>query len=112
MPEETATKMSSFLRSEISQLFKRARLRVRFSGVRILTAASDKPCGRILIVTPRAAGHSPKRNLFRRRVRHVFREHNLAASAKDFVIITDKRGIDLSFSKLVQLLIQAAQEPT
>jgi len=110
MQEIPAKKISSFLRSEISQLFKRARIRVRFSGVRILTASTSSSRGRILIVTPRACGNAPQRNLFRRRIRAIFREHKLFEYSKDFVIITDKRGASLPFSKLCQLLLSAAEK--
>ena len=104
--------ISTFSQSEIAQLFKIAKIKVRYSGVRILTApASQTLAGRILIITPKASGSAPERNLFKRRVRSIFRENNLANSGKDFVIITDKRGIALSFIKLCQLLVSAAQSP-
>lgn len=106
----TPKKISSFLQSEIDALFKQARVKVRYAGVRILTAPSKKPSGRILIITPKSSGNSPERNLFRRRIRALFREKKLFERSKDFVVITDKRGISLPFSKLGQLLLRAAQE--
>ena len=103
--------ISTFSQSEITQLFNVAKIKVRYSGVRILTAPASQTSGRILIITPKACGSSPERNLFKRRVRSIFRENNLATSSRDFVIITDKRGTGLSFIKLCQLLVSAAQSP-
>lgn len=104
--------ISTFSQSEIAQLFNVAKIKVRYSGVRILTAPASQPsAGRILIITPKACGSAPERNLFKRRVRSIFRENNLATSGKDFVIITDKRGATLSFTKLCHLLLSAAQIP-
>jgi ribonuclease P protein component len=110
MPEKKpVSKISSFTRTEITQLFKKARISVRCTGLRILAAPTNNTCGRILIVTPKASGNAPKRNLFRRRIRAFFREHNLGQYSKDFVVIVNKRGIDLPFSKLGQLLLCAAK---
>lgn len=108
MPQVTH-KISSFSRSEICELFKRARIRVRYSGVRILTAQKSQEFGRILIVTPRSSGNAPTRNLFKRRVRSVFCELHLATSSFDYIIITDKRGVSLSFAKLRQLLCSVSE---
>jgi len=106
----TFKKISSFKKSEISELFKRARVAIRCSGIRILTAQSKNKAGRILIVTPRTCGNSPQRNLFRRRIKAIFRENNLATHSKDFVIIVDKRGIATPFDKLRRLLLCAISE--
>jgi ribonuclease P protein component len=104
-------KISSFLRSEICELFKRARTRVRYSGVRILTVPAAQKPGRILIVTPRASGNSPTRNRFKRRIRELFRELNLSDFQINFVVIVNKDGVSLPFAKLRQLLLSVIQKP-
>lgn len=59
MPKTQLTsKISSFLQEEIDQLFKQARLRIRYCGVRVLTASTSATCARILIVTPKACGNA------------------------------------------------------
>lgn len=102
-------KISSFSRSEIAQLFKKARVVVRCTGLRILVAQTEQSIGRVLIVTPKASGTAPERNLFKRRIRAIFREHNLCQYSKDLVVICNKRGVDLPFSKLLQLLVLVAK---
>lgn len=77
--------------------------------MRILTAPSDSLCARVLIVTPRTCGKAPERNLFRRRIRSLFRENNLATKGLDYIVITDKRGVGIPFDKLRQLLLCASQ---
>jgi len=100
-------KLSSFTRSEISDLFKRARVAVRYSGIRILAATASLPYARVLMVTPRASGNAPERNLFRRRIKAIFKENNLTIQKKDIIVIVDKRAIALTFEKLKQLLFLA-----
>lgn len=109
MPEMPLKKISSFFQSEIDQLFKKAKVKVRYSGVRVLVAPAQGSFGRILIVTPKKCGNAPQRNLFKRRVRALFRENRLSEHHKDFVVIVDKRGIAIPFSKLRHLLLCAAQ---
>lgn len=110
MPKTQLTnKISSFLQEEINQLFKQARLRIRYCGVRVLTAPTDAAHARILIVTPKTCGNAPERNLFKRRIRSIFREEGFTASQKNFVVITDKQGVKLSYSQLKQILFSALQ---
>ena len=98
-------KISSFSRTEISDAFKRARLKVRYSGLKLLLAPSDAEHGKLLLITPRRSGNSPQRNLFRRRLKSIFREHNLADQKIVLIAIVDRNGIGLSFKKLEQLIL-------
>ncbi|MCF7900299.1 ribonuclease P protein component [Candidatus Babeliales bacterium] len=98
-------KLSSFSRTEISDAFKRARLKVRYSGLKLLVAPSDRGHGKLLIVTPRRSGNSPQRNLFRRRMKALFRENNLSKHSITLIALVDRNGIELSFKKLEQLVL-------
>jgi ribonuclease P protein component len=106
MPNK-GTKISSFSRNEISALFKKAKVQVRISGLRILTSSCVGEHGRVLIVTPRKSGSSPQRNLFRRRVKSIFRNKDLYQENIDLVIIVDKRAINISFSQLEKTMLHA-----
>lgn len=106
----TFKKISTFKRSEITDLFDRARVAMRCSGVRILKAQSKQKPSKILVVTPRASGNSPQRNLFRRRIKAIFRENNLSERGIDLVVIVNKRGIETSFGKLQKLILCTVAE--
>ena len=84
-------------------------MRVRLRGIRILTAPTQGELGRILIVTPKKSGSAPERNLFKRRVRALFREKKLFNKKIDFVIITSKQGINIKFKILACLIERALQ---
>lgn len=99
-------KISSFSRTEISNAFKRARLKVRYSGLKLLLSPSDRGYGKLLIVTPRRSGNSPQRNLFRRRMKALFRENNLSEKSITLIAIVDRNGIELPFKKLQELVLR------
>jgi ribonuclease P protein component len=105
-------KISSFSRTEISNAFKRSRLKVRYSGLKLLVAPSDAEHGKLLIVTPRRSGNSPQRNLFRRRMKSLFRENNLADKKIVLIALVDRNGIELSFKKLEQLVLGCLSSPS
>ncbi len=104
-------KLSSFSKIEIAELFKRTRMRVRFSGIKILVAESKTVHGKLLVVTPRASGSAPERNLFKRRIRAIFRENKLFTHKKDFVVLVNKQGIAVPFERLKELLLSAVSDP-
>ncbi len=102
---KNAKKISSFSRLEISELFKTVRPRIKCSGLRILTGqiSSDRP-GKILIVTSRKTGNAPERNLFRRRLKAIFREHKFYKKNILFLVIATKEGVQNSFTKILHLM--------
>lgn len=102
--------ISSFRQSEIAELLKHARVKVRIPGLRILTAPSLLPdYGRVLIITPRRSGNAPQRNLIRRRIKALFVEDNLFRSGFDFVVIVRREAIDTEFKVLKKLLDRSAR---
>lgn len=103
-------KISSFSRTEISDAFKQARLKVRYSGLKLLVAPSDQKHGKLLLITPRRSGNAPTRNLFRRRMKAIFKENNLLEKNVVLIAIVDSNGIALSFKKLQQLVLGCFEE--
>lgn len=107
MPKNEALNLSSFTQAEIQALFKKARMKVRTSEIRILTAPAQGESGRVLIVTPRKSGTAPVRNRFRRRVRAIFREGRIFEKKVDFIIIANKKTCCLSFKKIHECILKA-----
>lgn len=98
---------SSFTKTEISTLFKQATMRVRSNGLRIMTAPTSGQLSRILMIASRKTGNAPQRNLFKRRLRSLFREEKFFEKKVDFIVITDKTGAALPFQKLKELFSSA-----
>ena len=98
---------SSFSKTEISTLFKKASMRVRSGGLKILTAPASGVYARMLMVASAKTGTAPERNLFKRRLRALFREGEFYEKGIDFIIIADKSGVNLSFESLKELFYKA-----
>ncbi len=98
-------KLSSFTRQEVSELFTRARAKVKMPGLRILRAPAMANLGRILIVIPRKVGTAPERNLIRRRIKTIFRERKLYLSGYDCVALVGVECKKITFDELTRLLI-------
>ncbi len=98
---------SSFTRTEIQSLFKRSTMRVRSSGLKIMTAACTSDSSRLLLIASAKTGNSPVRNLFKRRLRSIFREDRFVFRGVDFIVIADKTGVGLSFENLKDLFYKA-----
>lgn len=98
-------KLSSFTRQEVSELFTRARAKVKMPGLRILRAPATQPLGRILIVIPRRVGSAPERNRIRRRIKSIFRERKLYLSGFDCIALIGPECKKISFDELTRLLL-------
>lgn len=88
----------------IQALFKNSIPCLQVSGLRILAAPTDKQ-GKILFIIPAKSGNAVHRNLFKRRVKSLFRENKLYLLSYDFVIIVYKKGLELPFSTLEKLFL-------
>ncbi len=98
-------KLSSFTRQEVSELFTRARAKVRMPGLRILRATATHEYGRVLIVIPRRVGSAPERNLIRRRIRAIFRERKLYLSGYDCIALIGPECKELSYQELMRTFV-------
>ncbi len=107
-----ARRISLFIQQEIRSLIRSGRLVSRQPGLDIRVALALHPVGRILIITPRASGNSPERNLIRRRFKALFYQEKLYESGFDVVIFCKKESTKLSYDQLKTTLISALQTAT
>ncbi len=103
-------KLSSFTRQEVSELFTRARAKVRMPGLRILRAPATYALGRVLIVIPRRVGSAPERNLIRRRIRAIFRERKLYLNGYDCIALVGPECKALSYEQLMRTFIAVVKQ--
>lgn len=104
--------LSSFTKNEVDNAFKTAKYRIRTEWIDIVISPKTKDFGRVLVVTSRKIGNSPKRNKFRRRIKAFFYEEQLFNSPFDFIIIAKKGAVDLPFIQLKDLIISAINSKT
>lgn len=97
-------KLTVTSRSNINELFEKAVPCLKSSGIKILKIPTDKQ-GKILLIVSAKAGNAVVRNLFKRRVKSIFREEILYILPYDFIIIGSKRGLENSFTQLHKILI-------
>jgi ribonuclease P protein component len=97
-------KLTITSRSSISDLFEKSTPCLKKRGIKILKTPTDKQ-GKILLVVSAKSGNAVVRNLFKRRIKSIFRQHSLYLLPYDFVIIGYKMGVENSFSELENLLL-------
>ena len=102
--------MTTFGQHEIDELFKATIARYKTQGLDIRLAPKLLPSGRILIVTPRAAGNAPKRNRIRRRLKSLFYENRYYDEPYDWIVMVRKQGIELTFSDLKKILASVLEQ--
>ncbi len=96
---DSKLKLTVTSRSNINDLFQKAVPCLKTSGIKILKIPTDKQ-GKILLVVSAKAGNAVVRNLFKRRVKSIFREYTLYLLPYDFIIIGSKIGLENSFAQL------------
>ncbi|MEX0940557.1 MAG: ribonuclease P protein component [Candidatus Babeliales bacterium] len=102
-----ARRISVFSKPEIQQLFKQARTCLNEQGLEVRLAPQKKEYGRILVVISRKAGNAVKRNLIRRRLKHIFYQESLFNHGLDCIVLARKEAMNLSFEQLKKLLFKA-----
>lgn len=97
-----STKWSS---GEIHKFLRKAKRVYTSEALDIRIAPRSQTTGRILIITPKKMGNAPQRNRFRRRMKAIFYEQNLAAQALDIAIFSKAPANLLSFAELQAILL-------
>ena len=99
--------ISTFKKDEVNHIFKSPDKKIKTEWFDILLAPKNQEFGRILVITSRKIGNSPKRNQLRRRLKSIFYEHKLFNLTFDCIVIAKKDAINLSFEELKNILISA-----
>ena len=102
--------LSSFKKDEIIKIFKTAKVYYNNRGLLIKLAPKQLDFGRILVVTPKKSGNAPQRNLIRRRFKSIFLEDKLYELSYDWVIITSKEALSLSFETLRTIMQEVLEK--
>ena len=105
-------KLSSFFKKEIEILFKKAFVKVRYPGLRILVSPRDsqQAYAKLLLIVPKKVGNAPQRNLIKRRLRSVFYQHSLYLNTHHFIIFTDNRTLSIPFQTLETVFKKALEK--
>lgn len=102
--------LSLFNENEVKAAFQNARHRIKVSGLKVFMAPRILEFGRILVVTPKKVGNSPKRNLIRRRLKSIFYENEIYQLPYDWIVLTSKEALSLPFEQLKKIIIDVAKE--
>ena len=99
-----AKNISTFSRQEVGLFFKNAQLFKKRREFTCLMSPKQQDCARILVITSRATGNSPERNLARRRLKALFYENKLYEKNFDYAVIFKPKAARISFDRLKQLV--------
>jgi len=98
--------------SAIVRASRRAYSGEYFDIRRVRCDGSSLPCpGRVIVVTPRKSGIAVKRNLFKRRVRAVFRLHSAYVQEYYWVFFAKSLKPACTFSAIVDVVSQLCSGP-
>lgn len=102
-----AQKITKFTQKELDLFFQNAKTAKKNQAFTILTKATTKPHGRLLVIASAKYGNSPTRNLLRRRLKAIFHEEKLFERGLDCIVIARPTGKLYEFDDLKKLLLEA-----
>jgi ribonuclease P protein component len=97
--------ISSFTKKEVDKIFKLTGSRIRTEWFDILFAPKSNEYAKILVITSRKVGNSPKRNKLRRRLKSIFFNEKLFNAQYDCIMIAKIGSVNLTFQELKDILI-------
>ncbi|MBT3456334.1 hypothetical protein HN446_04675 [bacterium] len=110
MIKKITKNISSFKKEEVKKIFSSAKSKIFVDGLKIFIAPKQSDLGRVLVITPRRVGNSPKRNLIRRRIKSIFYEEKLYEKQNDWIVfVGERKSTGLSFLRLKEIIINASQ---
>jgi ribonuclease P protein component len=106
---DVAKYISKFSPKEVKHFFDNAKAFKKCSKFTCLLSPKQGEFARILIITPRASGNSPERNLVKRRLRALFYQYKLYEKPYDCAVILKPHGCDASYAALKNLIVKIGQ---
>lgn len=94
---------------EIQHFFSRAQRVYQGPHFDVRIAPQSHSQGQLLIVTPKKMGNAPQRNLFKRRVKAIFHEHQLHFCGFDIGVFGKPGASAVSFAELSAILISVCK---
>ena len=107
-----------FAQKEVSFTFDHILDKKYYRGLKLLkaTLADDVYThGKLLVITPRAAGKAHERNLIRRQIKNIYYQEKCYESPYAWIIIVTNKATKIPFDALKKFLVTtilAKQEPT
>jgi ribonuclease P protein component len=108
---QTQRRHTQWKPQEIKSFLSRARRVYSGPSFDIRLAAHQNPTqARLLIVTPRKMGNAPQRNLFKRRIKAIFHEQQLALCGYDIAIFGKPGADTVPFAELCTIVVAACKK--
>ena len=98
------------LKRELIHIFRTARPVLRHQAFDIKMAMTDSARGHLIVITPRAVGNAPERNLIRRRIKAIFHEQGFNKKEKAWLFFVKKAALSLPFTDLQKIIVAAVGE--
>jgi len=102
---ENVSQSKKLSQKAIKEIFKKAKLKKKELGFKLLQAPTTGKNGDILIVTPKKSGTAVQRNLLRRRVKEIFRQEKLYKKPVISILIAYKQAMELNFENIKNFLV-------
>ena len=94
-------------KTQVRQIFKKARRIVKHPGLDLLIAPTALPSGELVVITPGAIGNAVVRNRIRRRIKALFHEEKLDQKGFDCIVIIKKPGTATTIDQLKEIILNA-----
>lgn len=106
MPSPPFRHLFRFLTKEIEAAFpKRHKFGARTPGLKLVVGEpTNRDHGKLLIITPRAAGKAHQRNLLRRRIKSIYYQHELYKTPIYHLLVVYKEATRLTYDQLKEFL--------
>ncbi len=101
-----------FSQKEVSFTFDHILDKQYYRGLKLLKSSPptvDLPHGKLLIITPRAAGKSHERNLIRRQLKNIFFQEQCYLAPFIWIVIVSPKAKTISFDALKKFLVTTTQ---
>ncbi len=105
-----ARHITQWTKKEIDTAFRASTRRYQSPLFDIRIAPRQHEIGRVLIITPRASGNAPERNVFKRRVKSIFYTEKLYELPFDWIVLTKKSTV--CYETIKKAFLDVAEKPS